>query len=322
MTLPVDAATLVSAALLALVSGANDGSTILALSLPVRLPAPLPALFILVVAIMLIPLVVGTPVASTLLTGLVDFNDKARPMAVTEAVLVAIAVAGVSSRRGLPTSVTLALVGALLGIGLGGGQSVAWGVVARALVIAIVAPVVAGLLGYLVGELVHGVSRVGLPVSVLRPLHVGTYSLQAIAYSANDGQKLVAVLLASGLYAPHAPGLFFAMAVLALVFGVGSLLGLRPIVARLGRGVIPARPVDAVISQGAASTAVLISAGLGAPVSMTQSSAAALVGSALARGGGRIRWAAAARIAGAWVVTLPTSAALGIAVGRLIGLPS
>jgi hypothetical protein len=47
--------------------GANDGSTILGLSLPIRLPALIPALFILVAAIALNPLVVGMQVGSTLL---------------------------------------------------------------------------------------------------------------------------------------------------------------------------------------------------------------------------------------------------------------
>jgi PiT family inorganic phosphate transporter len=321
MTLPLDVAVVLPAAvLLAVVSGANDGSTILALSLPVKSPAPLAALLVLVAAIALIPLIVGMPVASTLLTGLVQFDDAARPIAVSAAVAVAIGVAGASSRRGLPTSLTLALVGALVGIGVGAGQTLAWPVVAAAVGIAAAAPVLAGVLGYVAGKAFRGAGHAGLPPSVLPFLHLATYTFQAIAYGANDGQKLFAVLLASGLYVNRDAGLYAAIGALLVAFAVGSLLGLRPVARKLGRGVVPARPIDTLLSQGAASTAVILSAGLGAPVSMTQSSAAALVGSGLVRGGGRIRWAAAARIAAAWAVTLPASAAIGVAVGRLARL--
>ncbi|HVL99017.1 MAG TPA: inorganic phosphate transporter, partial [Egibacteraceae bacterium] len=58
------------------------------------------------------------------------------------------------------------------------------------------------------------------------------------------------------------------------------------------------------------------SAAVGAPVSMTQSVAAALVGAGMSYGHRRVRWRAVGRLGLAWLLTLPASAALAAAVAR------
>lgn len=320
MTFPVELAGAVAAGLLALASGANDGATILALALAVRRPGPLVALALLLAAIGLVPMAIGIPVASTLLTGLVRFDTATRPASVTAAVVVAIVVAAGSSQRGLPTSLTLALIGALVGIGLGSGQHVAWPVVAGAIGIAAAAPVVAGLLGLVAGRAVDRAARAGRPPAFLRRLHVVSYVVQSVAYGANDGQKILAALLATGIVLGHGATFYGALAGVLVAFGVGALLGLRRVAGRVGRGVVATRPIDALLAQGAASTAVIVSAALGAPVSMTQSTAAALVGGGLARGSSAVRWAAAGRILGAWALTLPLATAIGLVVAAVARL--
>ncbi len=306
---------LVAVALLAGVSGANDGSTILALSLPVRVVPPLVVLGLLLVAMAVVPLVFGMPIVSTLISGLVEFRDGSRPAHMAAAVLVAILVSGVSARRGLPTSLTLALVGALVGVGAGAGEDVQWGGVWIAVAIAAVAPIGAGALGFAASQFMRGASHAGAPARVLPALHVAGIVLQVVAYSANDGQKVLAVMLGSGLFVGGGAMFYGAFGALLVVFAIGALLGLRPVARRLARGVLPARALDALLAQAAASTAVLLSSAAGAPVSMTQSSAAALVGSGLGDGGHRIRWEAATRIVGAWLVTLPIAIALGAVAG-------
>jgi len=320
MTLALDVPVAVAAAgLLALGSGANDGATIIALALPVRVIPPLVALGVLLAAILVVPFVVGVPVASTLTRGLVQFEPASQGTYVAAASVIAIAITLLSARRGLPTSLTLGLVGALVGVGFGAGQPVAWSVVAFALGVAAAAPVVAAGIGMLAAHVLRLASRAGLPPRFLPPLHVLGFGLQAVAYATNDGQKILAGLLASGaVLRPDAE--FLAMfAGLLVLFSVGTLLAIGRVAARLGRGVVAATSTDALLTQAAASTAVLASAALGAPVSMTQSSAAALVGTGLAHGSGRVRWNAAARIVAAWVLTLPLAAAAGMAAGVVLG---
>lgn len=317
MIVPLDPWLTVLAALaLAAVSGANDGASMLSLALSGREVPPLLGLGVLVVALVTVPLVLGITVAATLVDGLVAFGPVTRPVAIPIALLLAVAVAGALAHRGLPTSLTLALVGSIVGLGVGLGAAVHWPVVGRALTIAAAAPFVAAGLA----NLLHRLSaRLPLRASARRRRWTGVAALvaQAVAYGANDGQKVIAVLLlasVAGAGAGVARGTLDAdvrLVALGGVFALGTLWGLRAVVRRLGRGILSVRPGDALTAQFAASIAVLGTAAWGAPVSMTQSSAAALVGSGLTRGSGRIRWTTAARLAGSWALTLPTAVALG-----------
>jgi len=95
----------------------------------------------------------------------------------------------------------------------------------------------------------------------------------------------------------------------ALLFGCGALLGLPKAAASLGEGIVPMRPLSAVTAELSAAVAVLGSAALGFPVSMTQSVAGGLFGAGLGQGMRRVRWGQAGRIGAAWVLTLPVSVA-------------
>lgn len=118
----IEAILLASAALaFAAISGFNDGSTLIALSLPNVALRPLASIAILVAAVALIPLVGGARVAETLARGLVSFEGQGGKALFLVAVLVALGVTFALSRRSLPTSLTLALLGAIVGTGIGRG---------------------------------------------------------------------------------------------------------------------------------------------------------------------------------------------------------
>jgi inorganic phosphate transporter, PiT family len=91
------------------------------------------------------------------------------------------------------------------------------------------------------------------------------------------------------------------------------VLGLGSVGATLAGGVAPIQPAAAVITEVSSATVVLGSSAIGAPVSMTQAISGAMVGTEVQGGHGRIRWQQVARLAVAWVLTLP--AALAVAAG-------
>jgi PiT family inorganic phosphate transporter len=78
-------------------------------------------------------------------------------------------------------------------------------------------------------------------------------------------------------------------------------------------------PREEVTAQLASSLAVLASAALGAPVSMTQALSGGLVGTGLLRGRRQVRWQVARRLALAWVMTLPSAAVVGAVVAWIVG---
>lgn len=77
------------------------------------------------------------------------------------------------------------------------------------------------------------------------------------------------------------------LALIAVLFTLGMLLGIRRLGGTLTSGVMLARPVHVVTAELSAAAAVLGSTAVGAPVSMTQSITAALVGTGIKEGYGR-----------------------------------
>ena len=308
---------LVAALLFAVVTGANDGASLIATNLSSKAVSPLGALCALALAVTAGPLIVGTAVATTFARGLVSFGAQGGESALLIAVFVAMALVMAISRLGLPTSVTQATLGAIVGVGVGRGLPVAWDSVGRALLVFALAPLAAGLLASLVAR-GFAVVRVSRPArSQMRALHAASFGAQCLGYAANDAQKMVAVMaIATGAVGVGVAARLDTQALIGLCFFGGTLLGISRLGVRLGTQLMPVRPMNAISAGFASSAAVLASAAIGSPVSMAQSSSAALIGSEFVlESYRRVRWNQAARIAAVWVTTLPTA----IVVAALAG---
>lgn len=316
---------LIAAALaFALVCGANDGAALVALNLGDRFVRPLVALVTLSVVLALGPVVLGTEVAATFVHRLVAFEGDTGRSALLAAVVVAVAVVFVLQRQGLPTSLTLALTGAIVGVGLGSGLPVGWGSVLLTLVAGAVAPFASGAIAFVLQRLLPAVPRRGPLRARLSILRVGGFLLQCLAYAANDGQKMIAVLAVATATAAAAVGPTIRpepleLAAIGGLFGIGALLGVPRYGTSLGRGIAPTRPAQTGIAELSAACAVFGGAALGAPVSMTQSTTAALVGAGASAAYRQVRWGQAVRIVVAWVVTLPASVVIAAIFAAVAG---
>lgn len=309
-------ALVLAAAFFALVSGANDGASLLASNLSSKAMRPLVALLLLVVAIVVGPFVLGTGVATTLAHGLVGFEGADGAGALFLAVVVTVVLLGALARFGLPTSVTQALTGAIIGIGIGRGLPVDWGVVLRVILVLVAAPFVAGLLGLVAALALERLRPRGDVRTHLRILHAGAYLGQCVAYAANDAQKMVAIFaVALGIASSRVGVEWPVQLATGALFFVGTLVGVSRLGNRLSR-LMPVRPLNAISAGYGSAVAVLGSAAIGAPVSLTQSTASALVGSEAGLASyRRVRWDQAVRILSAWVTTFPAALACAIVIG-------
>lgn len=310
----VGAASLVGLVLVfAAVNGANDGAAITSSAVKAPGMTMLTVVVVLTVAVGLVPAVVGTRVADTLRDGLVDVAEGATTAMVVAGVLAGTAVTWLLVRRGLPTSLTLAVVGGIVGVGVGLGGDPRWATVGGVLLVGLAAPVVGGVLAWALAHL----PVLGTTASMRAGHPLGTV-VQAIAYAANDGQKMIAVAAVAAAVAVPAGGPdvpTWMLAALAGCFAAGTLVGLRSAASTLGGGMLPHRPRQEIIVQFASGAAVLGSAGLGTPVSMTQSIAGGQIGAGLQVGSRRVRWRVATSLGLAWIVTLPAAGVVGAAVG-------
>jgi PiT family inorganic phosphate transporter len=299
----LEAAVLVAVAcLFAVVSGMNDGGTLLATGLKLPTVRPATGILTLVVLVALVPLVTDR-VALTFVTRLATFHGPGARIAMTVAVIAALAVVMTLSAKGRPTSLTLAIVGGLTGAGLGWGLPVSAGSVAMVLAFGLAAPFVGGMLAWVVIRLLVRITN----TDGLSRWHWAGFLLQTVAYASNDGQKMLAVFMIALGFSGAPLGY---TSLVALLFGLGAVYGLPKAGRTLSREIIVSRPLHGVGAELASGTAVLACAALGMPVSMTQAIAGGLIGAGVAQGGGRVRWYAAVKIVTAWLLTLPLSALL------------
>lgn len=299
---------LVAAALFAGIAGSNDGTSLMSCGLRVPGLRPVTMLVTLLAALAVGPLLFGTRVAATLATRLSPLAGS-QGEAIT-AVFSAVAVVFALNRHGLPTSSTLALVGAIAGTALAGGVPLASSVLLTVLALGLAAPVVSAGMAYGGSRVLRIANGERLPAR-LRRAHAVAFVAECLAYSFNGGQKVLAVFaLASG--AATGSPLASPTASLTVVgfFGLGVLASLRRVSGRLTKGVVVVHLRHAVTVEACSSVVALASGLMGVPLTASQSIAGALVGSAGSEGIRRVRLGAAARVLGAWILTLPASLAL------------
>ena len=99
----------------------------------------------------------------------------------------------------------------------------------------------------------------------------------------------------------------------AAALTVGSALGGWRIVRTIGRGIYRIRALDGLVSQGASAAVIGLAAGVGAPVSTTHVVAGSVVGVGAARRTRHVHWPVVREMLLAWLITLPTCAALSAA---------
>jgi inorganic phosphate transporter, PiT family len=301
-----------AAALFAVFTGFNDAGALVGIGLRALGMRLLPAVTLLVAAVVTVPLIVGAGVASTLTGRLVSFGDDHVPLliGITAAIAVTVALAA----RGLPTSLTLALIGGISGAGIGAHAAVDWWVVGTVLALAAAAPLVgtAGAL-LLIRLVAHHPARNGAGVR-LRRLHLAGFAACCLAYGANDGQKMLAVFAAVSAVSPQGlVGSVGTQVAIAVCFVTGALLGMRRLAASIGGGLASSAQDAVVATELAGATVVFATAALGAPVSMTQSLSGAMIGTGLARRARRVRWRSVLRLGAAWLLTLPSALAVATA---------
>jgi PiT family inorganic phosphate transporter len=296
-----------------LLAGFNDGGNLLATLLPSRV-RPILLWLWLAVVVGLGPIVLGTQVADTIVRRIVTPATLAPILA--PATLAALLVVLVSWWQRVPTSMSLALIGAMVGAGTTAGSHVIWAGATRALVGFILTVVLGGLLGLVIARYGRQLLRRLRRGAVLSLLLVVTALLEGIAYGGNDLEKAIGLLNFSG-FSLHAAVLFA-----VLSFAVGSAVGSWRIARTVSSQILRLRPPEALYTQAATGIAVLAAAAAGIPVSTSQTVDAGLLGVGSAENPRHVGWRVARRMVSAWVFT-PLAAFVigGVAAWIAILLP-
>jgi PiT family inorganic phosphate transporter len=317
----MEVALLAVAVAFAFVSGANDGGTLVALGTRTGALSVLAGVLVLSAAVGAVPAAMGTRVATTLARGLVSFEDGGGRVAFLAAAAAALFVVLVLSRRGLPTSLTLALTGSIVGVGIGAGLRLSWATVGYVLAASLLGPLAASLVGYVVAPSMR--SALGSPSS--REARTGRlqrlgFVVQSLAYGANDAEKMVAfAAVATGASLdPVRPHLLDQGAV-AVCFAAGALFAVRRLSNRVTEQMVRVRREGSLSAILASSAVVFAGSAVGIPLSSTQAATAGLLGGTERLTPHRARLQQVFALGIGWAVTLPSAALLGALLGLLTG---
>lgn len=313
------------------INGFHDSANSIATVVSTRVLSPGIAVFWAAFFNFIAAFVVGTAVAKTIGSGLIQV-DIVSPDVVLAGLVGAIAWDLITWYLGLPSSSSHALLGGYAGAAIakaGFGALIPGGWTLPLLFI-----VISPLLGMLIAlTLTVGLSwplyrAPPKPVDrVFRRLQLLSAALYSLSHGANDAQKTMGIIAgllvatqehfvgATGMLGhfhlsstDHIPLWIVLAAHLAIALGTAA--GGWRIVKTMGTRITKLRPFGGFCAETAGGISVLIATHLGVPVSTTHTITGAIVGVGAAQRLSAVRWGVARRIVWAWILTMPMSGVL------------
>ena len=307
-----------------MLAGFEGGGNLMASLVAARAFTLLGAALVLLTGAALGPWVVGTAVARAIVFSIVAL-PRLGPTVFLGGVVGAVVTLGVCWARSLPTSTSLALIGALAGAGLvaAGPHGVEWGQIWKVFIGMLAALAMGAMGGWLAWSGVRSLLRhAGERVpAALRGLQAVTGLLQGFGYGSNDAGKAMGLFALVGawqmtgggqaLAAGQLPVPAWAIWAAIVTFGLGMAVGGARVAHTVGHGLYPVRAGDALAAQLAAGVTVIAAASWGAPVSSTQTATAALIAAGAARRLSLPRWSLVRQMGLTWAITLPLALICG-----------
>lgn len=252
------------------------------------------------------------PAVAVSIGDLVSFSRPQDALtALCAAMLAVVAWAAAAWRFGLPTSESHALLAGLSGaaLALGGTYAVwntaAWVKTGLGLALSLAA-------GYFAGRAARGFfTRHSCNCIAWQRFSAGA---MAALHGVQDGQKFFALfLLADGLGDAEPTALLPLLLLTSGVMALGTALGGRPIVEKVGTGLAALDPTDGLAADAGAGAVLAVCSLLGLPVSTTHTKVAAILGA-----GRYPDRKIAGEIAAAWLFTFPACGVLSFALTKIM----
>ncbi len=316
-------------------NGFHDAANAIATSVSTRALKPRTALAMSAV-MNLIGALLGTEVAKTIGSGIIDINSFALSenysVQRTGLIIVLAALVGAVAWNyttwwlGLPSSSSHALIGGLVGAGLASATQVHWtGILDHVIIPMITSPVIGFVLSFMFMKfLLSLMANRPYHRTMGRFRHLQTVSAAAMAlgHGLQDAQKtmgvIVMALLAGGYGETH--NIFdevtgdmniplWVKISAAGAIALGTYSGGYRIMKTLGSKMIDLDPARGFVAETVAA-GILYSAAyvFHAPISTTQTITASILGVGATKRLSAVRWSVAGNIAVAWVLTLPAAA--------------
>ncbi len=306
-------------------NGFHDAANAIATSVSTRALTPRAAL-IMAAVMNFAGALLGTEVAETIATSIVDLSDASSHQAL---VVVVCALVGATVWNlitwwfGLPSSSTHALIGGLVGAGLMGGLAIYGSAIVEKVVLPMIfSPLIGFGLAFLVMVGVLWLVRNSAPSRTTRRFRLAqtvSAAAMALGHGLQDAQKTMGVifmaLLTVGWADPEGGIPLWVKLSAAAAISLGTYSGGWRIMRTLGRKIIELDPARGFVAESVSAVVLYVNAfALHAPVSTTHTITSAIMGVGATKRLSAVRWGVAKNIGIAWVLTIPAAAAVAAMV--------
>jgi PiT family inorganic phosphate transporter len=306
------------------INGFNDSANIVATIVSSRVMSIQSALILASVAELIGPFLLGTAVAKTIGSDIIDpacINLKIIFAALIGAIIWDL----ITWFFGFPSSSSHALIG-----GLVGGVIISFGIekinlrgILKVVLILFSSPIIGFLVGFVFTKILYRLTINATPKinNIFKSLQVFSSTFLALSHGGNDAQKTMGIIT-MGLVVLKiqnnfvVPTWVILICAIALALGIASG-GLR-IIKTVGTKIFKIKPIHGFSVQFSSSLVILIAALIGGPVSTTHVVSSSVVGVGSSVSLSKVRWTVVTDILLAWFLTLPASALISALSYKII----
>lgn len=269
--------------------------------------------------------VVGTAVAHTVGSGMVDLA------VVTQSVILAGLTGAIiwnliTWLYALPTSSSHALFGGYAGAavakaGFGAVIVSGW---TKTLIFIVVAPLIGLVVGLVLTNATYWACRDTTPARAdawFRKLQLLSAAGYSLMHGANDAQKTMGIIagaLFTGGYIATFYVPFWVEMLAYTAISLGTLSGGWRIIKTMGSKITKLQPMGGFAAETGAAVAIATATAMGVGISTTHTITGAIIGVGATRRLSAVRWGVARQIVWAWLLTIPASATIGAVTYYLI----
>jgi PiT family inorganic phosphate transporter len=301
------------------INGFHDTANAIATSVATRAIKPEFAILLSATANFVGAIVLGTAVAGTIGSGIVQDNLVLGngSTVLFAALLGAISWNLITWRLSIPSSSSHALIGGLIGAAWAsaGGGAVQWGTFAAKILVPLFSSPILGLvIGFGLMVLILNVFVRANPRRMndrFRKLQIVSATYMALAHGSNDAQKTMGIMTlalfsAGAIHNKVVPIPVILIAATAMSFGTAA--GGWRIMKTMGQRVVKLDPVHGFAAETTAASIIMVASSFGMPVSTTHVISTAIMGVGTSDRIKAVRWGIARGIVTAWILTIPAAA--------------